>query len=111
MKRSQTVAMGAVVALAAALLAGCAQQTGPTGEYDEICLDENDVRVPDEWCDDGNEHHGSSHFVYFPYSHGVPNKAHPIGSKVVGGSAVKPASGSFVRGGFGGTRGATGGGG
>jgi hypothetical protein len=102
-KRSKTVAMGAVVALSAALLGGCAQEpSGPTGEYDE--------RVPDEWCDDGNEHRGSSHFVYFPYSHGVPNKAHPVGSKVVGGSAVKPASGSFVRGGFGGTRGGAGGG-
>lgn len=97
--------MGALGLLAAALLGGCASPTGPTGDYDELCVNEQDERVPDDYCEDGANHHGGSHFVYMPYNHGVANKAYPVGSKVTGGTSVKPASGSFVRGGFGGVRG------
>jgi hypothetical protein len=105
-KRSRKVSMGAVVVLAAALLGGCAEEpTGPTGDYDELCVNEQEERVPDEWCEDGNEHRGGSHPVYVPYHHGKANPAFPIGSKVTGGTSIKPASGTFVRGGFGGVRG------
>lgn len=91
--------MGTVAVLAAALLGGCAEDpTGPTGEHDEICVDENDIRVPDERCANG----GGGHFVYFARHHGVAYPAYPMGSKVTGGSSIKPASGSFVRGGLGG---------
>lgn len=108
MKRSTKVVMGAVVAASLAVcgLASCASDpTGPTGDYDELCVNEQDERVPDDYCEDGANHHGGSHFVYVPYNHGVANKAYPVGSKVTGATSIKPASGSFVRGGFGGVRG------
>jgi hypothetical protein len=105
--------MGSVVA--AALLVCCgwgvkkmnAEPTGPTGDYDELCIDEETQdRVPDEWCPDDGSHGGGHHgFVYIPYNHGVANPAHPVGSKVTGGLSVKPSSGNFVRGGLGGVRG------
>lgn len=101
--------------VAAMALTGCASPTGPTGEYDELCVDDQtQERVPDEWCEDDPEHHHHRHpghgFVYVPYYYGHPNPAFPVGSRVTGGSSVRPAVGSFVRGGFGGVRGATGGG-
>lgn len=106
----------AAVAVATALaLTGCADPTGPTGEYDELCVnEETQERAPDDWCEDDDEHHHHAHaghgFVYVPYMHGQPNPVYPVGSRVVGGSSVRPVSGSFVRGGFGGVRGGTGGG-
>lgn len=99
------MALGVVMAL------GCSSApdpTGPTGDYDELCVDEQDNRVPDEYCDEGNEHHGSSHMTYVPYFHGKANPAYPVGSKVTGGTSVKPSSGNFVRGGLGGVKGAGG---
>lgn len=103
--------MGAVVVLAAALLGGCAEDpTGPTGDYDELCVDEQtQERVPDPWCEDGPDRHGGHSFVYIPYHHGVANKAYPVGSKVSGWTYAKPGSGTFVRGGLGGFRGGGGG--
>lgn len=104
MKRSSSVVMGSVVAAAMLVCCGWSVKemtedpTGPTGEYDELCVDEDDNRVPDERCENG----GGGHFVYVPYHHGRANPAYPVGSKVVGASSVKPSSGSFVRGGLGG---------
>jgi hypothetical protein len=99
------------VAVASLLVVGtvaCASDpTGPTGDYDELCVDKlTSERVPDEECDDPNHpHRGRSHLVYLPYQHGVANPAYPVGSRVVGGTTVKPSSGNFVRGGLGGFRG------
>lgn len=96
MKRSSSVILGAMFA---ASLAACSS----SGDgYDEVCVEERtELRMDDAYCDPPRSGY---HWYYIPGHQAVP----PVGSKVSGGSNVRPASGSVVRGGFGG-RAATGG--
>ena len=101
--------MGAVVVAAAATLAAGCSSDSDEQAYDELCIDnQTSERVPDEWCED-DSHHGTHSFVYIPYTSGVAQPKYPIGSRVShpAMTPVKPAAGSFVRGGFGGVRGGT----
>jgi hypothetical protein len=99
MKRSGMVALGAALVLASTALAGCAE---PDPDYDELCVDkETLVRVDDDQCDGRSNSHS---WIYVPFSAG---RSYPVGQKVSHPSAsfTRPASGSFSRGGFGGSRG------
>lgn len=113
MKRSKSVSIVGVAALAAAL-AGCTD--APDEEYEtqnsaygQVCMKWNratgdyDVRVPDDECDrDGGHVHTNWIFI----NHGAGHTAPAVGSKVKPGSYVTtlpagatvskpPASGGF----------------
>jgi hypothetical protein len=83
--RSVSVAIG-VTAVAAAALSGCTS----TQDYDAVCIDEDtQERVSDYNCDDYSPSSGGSTYVwyYVDSSRRTPS----LGSRVSGGSTVKPA--------------------
>lgn len=95
---SASVALGLGLGMALTL-AGCGEDEP---ENSAVCVDEaSQVRVDDDRCDDGHDHHG---FVWFYYPFHVSAPA--VGSSVKGtaGSFTKPA-GSYTtvpaKGGFG----------
>lgn len=103
MKRSKVVVMGAVVVAAAGVVYWAANRA----YYDELCAERSTYeRVADGICDDG-EHNSTHTWVYIRYSRGVKQPAYPIGSTISHPkmTTVKPSSGNFVRGGFGGYKG------
>lgn len=107
MKRSVGVLLGAGIVAASMAMSACSEEGQ---EYDEICVNqETMIRGEDGDCDN---HRSGFAWFYVPYIKNGTTPAHPIGSKVTtSGSFTKPATGTFSRGGFGGYRGSTGGGG
>lgn len=113
LKRSKRVVLGAGFLATVLALAGCSEEPSeePTEEeyYDELCVErETFIRVEDQVCEDGG-HSGSHGFIYVPYTAGSSQPKYPVGSKVTGGSFTKPGGGTFLRGGFGGVKGGSGG--
>ena len=58
----------------ASMLTGCTDP--PAEEFSQVCVDDQDVRVPDEQCEDEDHAHG--HWFYSGSAHASP----PIGSKI-----------------------------
>lgn len=96
MKRSAVVVVG--MFLGSVILTACSE---PSPDYDRLCVDDvTGQRVDDDECDED----GSGGHRYHYYPHGSSHPA--VGSKVTGGTTVKPATGSWGSvprsGGFGG---------
>ena len=104
MKRSASIVRGPALLAAVTLVAGCGSKND---NYDQLCVDQVMIRVDDHECEP--EHHPYHwYYVHYPYGSALP--AHPVGSRVTTpGTNVRPATGSFYRGGFGGTSGGGGG--
>lgn len=89
--RSVSVAIG-VTAVTAAALSGCTSSP----DYNAVCIDDaTQQRVEDYECDDDSGTYGSTYrWYYLSGNQRVPS----VGSRVSGGSTVRPA-GSAGRGG------------
>lgn len=107
MKRGVSVVLGTALVAASASLAGCTTWSDPGPDYDQLCVDAEQIRHED-WKCDGDGGGGRFHWLYMPYT----GAAHPVGSKATHPNATttRPGSGVIARGGFGGARGGSSGG-
>lgn len=99
MKRSSTVSLGVTLALAAAVLAGCGDDEP---EHNRICVDEQQTRLEDEDCDDGQTSSGGrATWFYHSNKHAGPavggkiNPTHGTYTKPYGSIGTLPKAGGF----------------
>lgn len=83
--RSVSVVIG-VTAVAAAAMSGCTSNP----DYEAVCVDESNERVDDDLCDDDQYSSYGSGYHWYYYSGG--SRVPSVGSRVSGGSTVKPSS-------------------
>ena len=110
------MALGLSGLLASVLLTGCT----PSGDvvdadYAQVCEDrKTNSRVEDDKCSDQGRTSGAYGWYFFNMNSGATNNVPPVGSRLTGGSATAPSSGSVKsgipskggtvsRGGFGGS--------